>query len=146
MTIDQIIDAIDNFTPFGNEDPENDNESYFYRLMDELKKNSEIVKAIEPLFRLMEKYPQADFGSPGPIVHTLETLIGQYEEYLDDSLKRKPTPLTVWMLNRIINDEKNSIIKNNKIDRHQSLLKHPLANKETIETTQSFVDFQKKKD
>jgi len=44
-----------------------------------------------------------DLGTPGPLVHTLETWSGRYEELLAESVRRKPTPLTVWMVNRILN-------------------------------------------
>lgn len=52
----------------------------------------------------METHPAADFGTPGPLVHFLETFYGRgYEEKLVESLARRPTNHTVWMLNRIIN-------------------------------------------
>lgn len=60
--------------------------------------------AIEPILRLMESNPAADFGTPGPLVHWLEGFTGSgYEEKLVESLTRRPTTHTVWMLNRCIN-------------------------------------------
>jgi hypothetical protein len=55
-----------------------------------------------PLYSLMERLDNADLGSPGPIVHTLEAWSG-YPLLLAESLRRKPTPLTVWMANRLLN-------------------------------------------
>jgi hypothetical protein len=62
------------------------------------------VEAVEPIFRFMEAHPNIDFGSPGPLVHFVERFFGSgYEEKLLDSLARKPTQHTVWMMNRLIN-------------------------------------------
>ena len=142
MTTQQIIETLNNFIPFSDDDNENDNESYFYSPMDELIKKEDYELAIEPIFKLIEKYPLTDFGSPGPFVHTLESFVGHYENYLYESLKRKPTPLTIWMFNRIINGEQNIIIKQNLIDRLQSFLDHPDVDKETVDTIKGFITYQ----
>jgi hypothetical protein len=142
MTTQQIIKLLNDFVPFTDDDIQNDNESYFYDFMDDLKHNDDFALAIEPIFKLIEKYPLTDFGSPGSFVHTLESFVGRYESYLFESLKRRPTPLTVWMFNRIINAEQNSIIKKNLVDRLNSLIDHPLVEKETIDTIKDFVAFQ----
>lgn len=75
-----------------------------YELTDELKMIPNSYLAIDPILRLMEKYPNADFGIPGPLVHFVELFSEKgYEEKLVESLKRCPTQHTVWMLNRVIN-------------------------------------------
>jgi len=145
MTTHQIIELLNDFIPFSNNDPENDNEAFFYKSMDELKSKEDFEKAIEPIFKLIEKYPQTDFGSPGPFVHTLEFFTGYYEDYLFESLNRRPTLLTVLMLNSIINEEDNLIIKQNLMDRLESLLTHPSLDKEATDAINSFVAYQKKK-
>lgn len=145
MTTFEIIKLLNDFVPFAEDDPEFDNESFFYKIMEDLQNNSDFELAFEPIFNILEKYPLVDFGSPGPIVHTLESFQGLYEYYLFDSLKRRPTPLTVWMFNRIINAEQNAIIKENLITRLESFLSHTLIEKETIEAITGFVEYQKKK-
>ena len=144
MTTIEIIEILNDVTPFSNDDPENNNESFFYEIMDELKSKEDFEMAIEPIFKLIEKYPQTDFGSPGPFVHTLESFVGHYEKYLYESLNRRPTPLTILMYNRIINGENNIIIKQYLIDRLESFLTHPLIDKETTNAINSFVDYQRK--
>ena len=144
MTTYQIIQLLDNFTPFSEDNSEYDNESYFYEIMDELKSKKDVSLAIESIFKLIEKHPSTDFGSPGPLVHTIESLIGLYENNLFESLNRRPTPLTLWMLNRIINGEHNIIIKQNLIDRLSSYLEHPSNDKKTIDTIKEFLDHQNK--
>jgi hypothetical protein len=55
------------------------------------------------MLRTMERLDGVELGTPGPLVHTLETWRGGYEEFLAQSVRRKPTPLSVWMVNRILN-------------------------------------------
>ena len=59
---------------------------------------------MDPLFRILEKNSDFDFGMPGQIVHTLEKHYKKgLEQELFKSLNRKPTFYTLWMLNRILN-------------------------------------------
>jgi hypothetical protein len=51
----------------------------------------------------MERLSDSDLESPGSLVHTMENYVGAYEDLLADSVSRKPTTLTVWMVNRILN-------------------------------------------
>ncbi|MBQ1040780.1 MULTISPECIES: hypothetical protein [Micromonospora] len=73
---------------------------------------AELVERDDPerwaplLYSLMERLDDADMGSPGPIVHTLEAWSG-YPSLLAESLRRKPTPLTVWMANRLLNTDRS---------------------------------------
>jgi hypothetical protein len=56
------------------------------------------------LYSVMERLDETDLGSPGPLVHTLEAWNG-YRSLLAASLRRKPSPLTVWMANRVLNTD-----------------------------------------
>jgi hypothetical protein len=62
------------------------------------------LEAVESILRFMEDNPDLDFGTPGELVHFVERFYRHgYEEELRQSLARKPTAHTVWMLNRLIN-------------------------------------------
>jgi hypothetical protein len=141
---DQIIRQVSEFTPFGDDDLENDNVHYLYDLLKPLEDTINAARAIEPIFSLIEKYPNVDFGSPGPLVHFLEKLRGQYEKSLHRSLDRRPTPLTVWMFNRITNAEKDPIQKSKLIEALTNLLSHPKIDVKTIDEIKFFVEFQNK--
>lgn len=142
MTTDEIINTINHFVPFSEDDLINDNESFLSALMSDLESKNDFIRGIEPIINLIEKFPHSNFGNPGPLVHTLEAHQDLYEEYLKNSLNRKPVPLTVWMLNRIINSEKNILVKENLFDILQSLTNHPNIDTETLKTVENFIDFQ----
>jgi len=55
------------------------------------------------IFRTMERLDGVQIGTPGSLVHTLESWPGHYEKLLAQSVRRKPTPTSVWMINRILN-------------------------------------------
>lgn len=66
------------------------------------------IEAVTPLLELMERHPMDDFGMPGAIVHFVERFYKNgYEKLLIESVKRRPTMHTVWMLNRVINGSEN---------------------------------------
>lgn len=66
------------------------------------------IEAVTPLLELMERHPMDDFGMPGAIVHFVERFYKNgYEELLVESVKRRPTMHTVWMLNRVMNGSEN---------------------------------------
>lgn len=97
------------------------------------------IETVTPLLQIMERHPLDDFGMPGAMVHFIETFYPSYEPYLIESLKRKPTLHTVWMLNRCIN-------VSSKKDEYMSLMKE-IADREDIEkeirtSAQEFLDFQ----
>ena len=66
------------------------------------------IEAVTPLLQLMERHPLDDLGMPGAIVHFVERFYKNgYEELLIESVKRRPTMHTVWMLNRVMNGSEN---------------------------------------
>ncbi len=73
-------------------------------IVDQLKEMEEPFRFVEPLLRLMEDYPVFDFGTPGPLVHFMESFYRKgYEELLLQSVQRNPTMHTIWMIHRITN-------------------------------------------
>ena len=78
---------------------------------------------MDPLFRILEKNSDFDFGMPGQIVHTLEKHYKKgLEEELFKSLNRKPTFYTLWMLNRIINGTSDTKEKESYMEMLRSIL------------------------
>lgn len=86
------------------------------------------IEAVESLLKLMERHPLVEFGMPGAIVHFVETFYGNgYEDLLVQSVKRKPTIHTVWMLHRLINDPEE------KRSKEFNLLIQEIANRADID-------------
>jgi hypothetical protein len=56
------------------------------------------------VLRFIENHPDEDLGAPGPLVHFVERFYRRgYEDQLVESVRRRPTELNLWMLNRLIN-------------------------------------------
>ena len=131
--IDNILQEIENLVG---------SDSFEYEIDDKIEQIRETGAGIEIvtlLLQIMERHPLADFGMPGAMVHFIETFYPSYEPNLIESLKRRPTLHTVWMLNRCIN-------VSSKKEEYLRLMKE-IADSEDIEneirkSAQEFVDFQ----
>ena len=110
--------------------------------IDEPEKIKEILfLAIERLSNSDELDPRFELGNPGPFVHTLEKL-PNYSIQLIESIKRYPTPLTVWVINRILNIITNDEEKQFWFNLLQEVIDHPQATSFVKEEAQSFIDIQ----
>lgn len=65
-----------------------------------------------------------DLGTPGPLVRTLESLPG-YESFLVESVRRAPAPLTIWMVNRILNESRGTTRYRVFLSVLRGVLDHP---------------------
>ena len=101
-------------------------------------------KAIPELFDVMERLPEAELGSPGPLVHTLERLYA-YEPELVRSVRRRPSLLSVWMVNRIL----NTALSEDARRMYLALLQEAASDRNVPETVRHdarrFVELQKGK-
>lgn len=89
-------------------------------------KDKDAFNAIDPILYFMERNPNIDYGSPGPLVHFVEKFYRKgYEQKLIESVQRMPTPHTLWMLNRIINGESDNNERNKMIDMMGDISKNP---------------------
>jgi hypothetical protein len=91
------------------------------------------------LYSLIERLDEADLGSPGPIVHTLEAWDG-YRPLLAESLHRRPTPLTVWMANRVLNSDPPDAPA--WLDLLRQAANHPAASADAVTDARAFLDYQ----
>jgi hypothetical protein len=112
------------------------------KLCDEVSETQLPADCASILFRTMERLDGADLGSPGPLVHTLEGWRGAYEEILAESVRRKPTPLSVWMVNRILNSKPPD--RDAWIALLRGIAEHPLASEESKAQAEQFLRHQAK--
>src|SRR5689334_10333712 len=99
--IPAIIAEFEQFTPTENDF--NDRGRLMLRdLCNDVLDTPDPAAAIPAILSVIEKYPDADFGAPGVLVHTLEKISG-YEGLLIESIQRRPAPLALIMLSRLRN-------------------------------------------
>jgi hypothetical protein len=83
--------------------PHEDVVAELYELVEPIEKLYGAEEVIPEVFTFMERCPEVDIGSPGPLVHFVEHFYPVYLELLVASIERQPTLHTVWMVNRILN-------------------------------------------
>ncbi len=114
--------------------------SEFCRIAEELERASAGLEDARTILRVMERNPDYDFGSPGPLVHFVETFYRKgYEAELLASLKRQPTPHTVWLLNRIINHTSEPDARGHYLIELRDAGRHPSATQSTQDAVVEFL-------
>jgi hypothetical protein len=78
---------------FDYSDVEADGWGKLDRLCDEMRELSDAAACAPIMLRTMERLDNVELGTPGPLVHTLESWRGEYEALLAESVRRKPSPL-----------------------------------------------------
>jgi hypothetical protein len=111
-------------------------------LTDELMTLPQPERGVRTLFDVMERMDGCDLGSPGPLVHTLERMRGCYEGQLAESIKRKPTPLAIWMVNRILNGKPIPEHRQFFLELLRFASEHPTAPQATKEEAREFIQLQ----
>jgi hypothetical protein len=144
MNYQQIIESLNGLKAedFDFNRAEADGQQRLYWLTDELLQQPNPERAIPALFAVMERMPDVDLGSPGPLVHTLEK-INSYESGLVASLHRTPCLLSVWMVNRVLNATKNSERRQSWLNLLDSVAKNPATVPEVRQAALGFIKFQK---
>lgn len=116
-----------------------------YSLIDEIDQLPQPGSMLSTLFRTIERLVDVDTGSPGPIVHTIER-IGGYEQLLIESIQRKPTPLTAWMVNRILNATHEQSVREQWLTLFKQAQENTEISSRTRQTLLDFIRFQQTKD
>ena len=112
-----------------------------YEILNIIKEEDSMLY-IEWILHFMEENPKIDYGMPGPIVHFMEKKYKKgYEKLLLESIKRKPTEHTVWMLNRILNDV-NLEERNVYMDVLKAIVKDSKYDEELRSLAKEFLEYQ----
>lgn len=99
------------------------------------------IESVEPILEFMEAHPHLDYGMPGALVHFVEEFDEDgYVERLTNSINRKPTMLTVWMLNRVINGTQEPATKMILASTMRNAAANPRADKKTVEEINHFLE------
>jgi len=99
--------------------------------LEELAKMSQTLlrepTAASIVFAYLERYHDADLGSPGPLVHYLERAYPPYIDALVASINRRPVSYTLWMTNRILNAKIDEKLRAKLKTALELAARHPLA-------------------
>jgi hypothetical protein len=108
-----------------------DDDSSFQRKLCELADTIEDIEDLSPafshIFGFFERSPNAEHGSPGPLVHLVERFRPAYFGELARSVERRPTRHTLWMLNRIQNSTVPAAQRAEFMALLEASSRHPLA-------------------
>jgi hypothetical protein len=137
-TPEALIAELDRFNPARDEV---ENLCRLYEIFDGFRALGGREVAMHSMFALLERFPEAEFGSPGPIVQEIEHM-GAYEESLKASLARIPTRYTVLMVNRILNVTSQETTWLDWMNVLQSVQSHPLADDDLRRYASEFAAYQ----
>ena len=99
------------------------------------------VESVDPILEFMEAYPDLHYGMPGALVHFVEEFYQKgYEERLIKSINRKPTKLTIFMLNRVINGTYDPKTKEELISIMRQAAINPKSDRTTLERINGFLE------
>jgi hypothetical protein len=68
-----------------------------------------------------------------------------YEDELESSIRRCPTPLAIWMVNRILNTALTPERRQHLLELLASVATHPNANDSARSEAKDFIEFQSKR-
>lgn len=106
-------------------------------------KNVDDIKIVEPLFHVFENNPDFNFGNPGNLVRIIEKYYTNpsYEQELYKSVERKPTEYNLWMLNRLLNtfDENK---KGKGIELLERIVSDPNISEQLKDSAKDFLEEQ----
>jgi hypothetical protein len=106
----------------------------------ELRQSAAGAWAIDAILQFMEREPDADFGAPGGLVHFIEAFpLEVYLPRLKASLERRPTPHTLWMLNRSINAASSNSERSELLALMQACEDHPFSRAEEREEVDNYL-------
>jgi hypothetical protein len=98
------------------------------------------VESIDVILEFMEAHPDLGYGMPGPLVHFVEEFYQKgYEEKLINSISRRPTMLTVWMLNRVINGAREPETNERLISTMRQAATNPKSDRQTRDRVNGFL-------
>jgi hypothetical protein len=116
-----------------------DLEQYLARVVAEAGEMPEPERAFPYVFRFFERYPDAELGMPGPLVHWLERYYPRYVDELERSLKRKPTTYAVWMVHRVLNSAVPAEMKQRLLPMLENAVQHAKADDLAKEAAATFL-------
>jgi hypothetical protein len=144
LTADEMIAALDSFEADSDYD---ENQFRLYPITEGFKELPDRERVVPAMFALMERFPDAYLGTPGPLVHSIESLgMERYEPLLIESVRRQPVELNVWMVNRILNTNLQPDHRRLLLDLMRSVPEHSKVTPRIAESAREFLQHQAKRE
>ncbi|RYD65582.1 MAG: hypothetical protein EOP84_31810 [Verrucomicrobiaceae bacterium] len=139
MDYSAIVEALRSLTAwnFDYNNPAMNGPELLEQLTDRLLELPERQLGVPELFNIMERLPEAELGTPGPLVYTLEQL--DYIEELIQSVQRVPTVLSVWMISRLLRSKLHADRRPFFLDLLAGVPRHDRATYATREDAKHFL-------
>lgn len=115
-----------------------------YDIVDELQNIPKARDVIPKMFEFFELNADKIVGSPGPFVHFIEER-NDYHKMLKASVRRLPAPITVWMVNRILNAVTDEKERSEWMILLRDVHSHPEANSNARRDANDFLQLQERK-
>ena len=143
VTTEELIARLSEIDP--NAKDSSEVVAMLYDVVDDAEQLPDQSKLLLPIFEFLEKWPEADLGAPGPLVHFVERFIlSGYDEQLLRSLARQPVPSTVWMVNRMLNSEKvTGDLRARLFSALEKSVEHPRSGYAARESAKEFLECQR---
>jgi hypothetical protein len=125
-----------------NEDKPTDGIQKLYGLSVDIEALPQPERCVSVIFAFFERLPDAYLGTPGSLVHALETMRGHYEHELVESIKRRPTDSTVSMAIRIFNGSRDAEQRQFYMDLVRFAMEHPLCSEAAFYVAQNFIEYR----
>jgi hypothetical protein len=140
-SVQQLISEIRSYEPSGNE---NDDVDRLYAISESFESIADLSRAVPAVLDAFERYPDAWWGNPGPLVHLLEHC-GGHVDALIQSVNRIPTPTTVWMVNRVLNGAVDPELRSRLLACLEVAANDVRVSETTRSEAESFVEFQSRR-
>jgi hypothetical protein len=137
-TAHRLIDGLAN-APAGLDDYTD----YLEQLVSGVEEVEDPKKVFPHAFRFFEDHPDVELGTPGALVHFIEKFFPDYIDDLCTSLARRSTAHTVWMLNRILNADIPSTMRQRLLDILGNVAADPSTDETVREEALGFLKHQK---
>lgn len=136
---DTMIASLDSFVA----SDDGSDEETLHSIVERFEALPDRLRVVSAMFAVMERHPDADLGSPGPLVHSIERVpVTAFEPFLRASVERQPGQLNVWMVNRILNSQLSARHREDLLALLKRVTSHPQASETTRQTAERFLKHQ----
>lgn len=119
------VAELDAFVPTGEE---HEDVVLLGEITDQLVSNEQVQAAIPAMLRIFERFPHALLGSPGPLVHCIESAgMEMFLPMVLDSFRKNPNRKTLWMMERCLRSNPSIALQRAVLDTLRLVRRSPAA-------------------